>query len=334
MVAYEGNLEHMKARLEAGTSPFDPDGDGRTLLHWAAAGGHSDTVGYLLSLSPSASSIDGRDGAGWTALCCAASAGHWQVVSALLDAGASPNVANDSQCIPLHYHRGRQSVAELLVRRTKDVDAQNGVGETPMHRAARDGHESVVRLLLGHGSHPGVADEHGAAPAPSQRGSSTSPALTQPIPPCAAPIPRLHPAALRLRARPRRGGAPPDRERRPRGHAERGGPLPRRARAAPPAQGDAGGGHMRPLFVRQRALAGRLRAGSCGEGCALPQATPQNGRRLDTRRDHCRRRPPAAVLVGRACGALLCRGAEVTRRAAACRRSRPQATAPGAQLRR
>lgn len=162
MVAYEGKLAHMKARLEAGAAPFEPDGDGRTLLHWAAAGGHGDTVGHLLSLPHSRPSIDRRDGAGWTALCCAASAGHWRVVSALLDAGASPNVANDARCIPLHYHRGRQSVAELIVRQTKDVDAQNNVGETPMHRAARDGHEAVVRLLLGNGAHTGVADVHGA----------------------------------------------------------------------------------------------------------------------------------------------------------------------------
>ena len=48
------------------------DEDGRTPLHWAAAGGHADVMRALLQGGAERANIDNQDEAGWTALMSAA----------------------------------------------------------------------------------------------------------------------------------------------------------------------------------------------------------------------------------------------------------------------
>ena len=59
----------------------------------------------------------------------------------------------------------QESVTELLVKASDiDIDAQNSVGQTPLHIACSRGNFNVVRLLLNKGANPSIADRRGFTP--------------------------------------------------------------------------------------------------------------------------------------------------------------------------
>ena len=104
--------------LSTDASVDAPDSFGRTPLHWAARGGHSETVRALISAG---APLDADAGAGigtiLTPLIWAARGGHSETVRALLEAGAR-------------------------------VDVTDAAGQTPLHLAARGGHSEIVTALL------------------------------------------------------------------------------------------------------------------------------------------------------------------------------------------
>lgn len=58
-----------------------------------------------------------------------------------------------------------ETVTELLVKASDiEIDAQNSVGQTPLHIACSRGNWNVVRLLLKKGANPGIADRRGFTP--------------------------------------------------------------------------------------------------------------------------------------------------------------------------
>lgn len=59
----------------------------------------------------------------------------------------------------------QESVTELLVKASDiEIDAQNSVGQTPLHIACSRGNFNVVRLLLNKGANPSIADRRGFTP--------------------------------------------------------------------------------------------------------------------------------------------------------------------------
>jgi len=68
------------------------DETGRTVLHWASSGGHTNLVQWLIEHQ---ASVDTRDDSNWTPLIIAASAGHEAVVRLLIGAGADVNCCTD-----------------------------------------------------------------------------------------------------------------------------------------------------------------------------------------------------------------------------------------------
>jgi ankyrin repeat protein len=88
--------------------------------------------------------------------------GHTDVVQLLLEHGADTSAAFEGET-PLHRTKD-EAIALLLFQHGADVSARNNLGQTPLHRAAFNGHEAVVKVLLENGSDVSVRDNDGDSP--------------------------------------------------------------------------------------------------------------------------------------------------------------------------
>jgi len=118
MSAYKGNLSRVQSLIENGKAGKRLE-QGLTLLHAAAAGGHTAIVELLL-----ANGLDVRSKTqeGYTALHYAAAGNH-------------------------------REAAELLLAKGADVNAELGE-QTPLHWAVREQHKEMVEWLLARGGNP------------------------------------------------------------------------------------------------------------------------------------------------------------------------------------
>ncbi|KAM7541439.1 hypothetical protein Aperf_G00000032655 [Anoplocephala perfoliata] len=125
------------------------DSSGRTVLHWAACGGHVELVKCLIQRG---CRPDEPDSSGWTPLMIAVSAGREDVVVYLLDSGLSINVntVNSTGQNCLHYaaSRNRLSIARRLLLAGIQADLRDWGGNTPLHRAVSRGHSEMCKILL------------------------------------------------------------------------------------------------------------------------------------------------------------------------------------------
>jgi ankyrin repeat protein len=103
---------------------------------------------------------------------------HWAcyggarvIVDLLIDGGADPDARDDSlECTPRAFSICAPArlgdLARVSARLRDDpslatIDTGRG---TPLHEAARGGHEEIVRLLLAHGADPHARDRNGRLP--------------------------------------------------------------------------------------------------------------------------------------------------------------------------
>jgi 26S proteasome non-ATPase regulatory subunit 10 len=161
-LALEGDLEAVSKRIKLKPDLItSTDSSGRVPLHWAASKGHKDLVSWLLSQNKDANPTDDSN---WTPLIIAASAGHTEVVKQLLECGANPAAVTDQKRSALLYaaSKNKHDIVNLLLAARVNVNEQDVVGQTALHRAAGQGHtQSVTALLTADNCLVDVQDRYG-----------------------------------------------------------------------------------------------------------------------------------------------------------------------------
>lgn len=142
----KGYIGMVNLLLEGESTVDSKDIYGQTPLSLAAEFGHEPVLEQLLK---SESNIDSKDNEGWTALSRAANNGFKSMVKLLLDNGAQPDLKDNSGRTPLWYAAGRgyESTVQLLLDNNAAADAKDHYGSTPLSIAARFGYEIVVDKL-------------------------------------------------------------------------------------------------------------------------------------------------------------------------------------------
>jgi ankyrin repeat protein len=84
----------------------------------------------------------------------------------LIDGGADINIIGNHELTPLHRacRAGHESVVTMLIDRGAHLNITDGEGYTPLHLACANGHEAVVTILIDGGADLHVIDGDGWTP--------------------------------------------------------------------------------------------------------------------------------------------------------------------------
>ena len=130
---------------------------------YAAAEGNTSKVAKLLS---EGARVDTRE-RGFTALLAAADQGHTEVCELLLASGCDPEERiPDTLDTALHKAaiEGHQQIVQLLVSQKATVNAKDSIGFTPLHLACQEGHLACVVTLLQAGADAFQPNRDGVLP--------------------------------------------------------------------------------------------------------------------------------------------------------------------------
>ncbi|MDX2226224.1 MAG: ankyrin repeat domain-containing protein [Verrucomicrobiae bacterium] len=112
-----------------------------------------------------------RDSKGWSPLAIAVLNGHTNIVNRLLEAGADPDILQDSgrqgfrmSVLTIAAQKDSLESARLLLEKGAKTGPYDATKWTPLHEAAQDGHVGMIQLLLKHKADPNAADDRGATP--------------------------------------------------------------------------------------------------------------------------------------------------------------------------
>jgi len=148
---------------QAGADIHAANTRGVTPLLAAARWGHTDAVDLLFLCGADADAAR-ADAQGTTPLHEAAAGGHLAMAVKLCGLGAPVNCVTAQGVTPLNLaaERGYVELAQYLLTEGADVDlADCKTGDTALHRAARAGEFSMVRLLLQHRAQPQARNAEG-----------------------------------------------------------------------------------------------------------------------------------------------------------------------------
>ena len=158
-----GDIETVVDLLDGGVPIDTKDDKGRSLLHWAALGGHVTTMRLLIRRGCDVDSVDGR---GLTPLHCAAAMGQTKGVRELIRKGASKSVVAGNCGTPLHQAaiEGHVETAVAMLEEGCPLGVVSSAGATVLHSAAAGSNVEFVRELVGRGCDVNAVEANGCTP--------------------------------------------------------------------------------------------------------------------------------------------------------------------------
>eukprot|EP00931_Biecheleriopsis_adriatica_P022249 TRINITY_DN14351_c0_g3_i1.p1 TRINITY_DN14351_c0_g3~~TRINITY_DN14351_c0_g3_i1.p1 ORF type:complete len:1332 (+),score=258.53 TRINITY_DN14351_c0_g3_i1:260-3997(+) len=134
--------------LKHRAEPLAKDDYGMTPLHRAAQAGAASIIPLLLEAAQAPACISAPAGNGGTPIHFAARGGHLQTLDVLLETGASVNSKTDSGQTPLHWAcaAGAESIVQPLLQRRADVESVDSRGQSVVDVASSSG---LSHLLMG-----------------------------------------------------------------------------------------------------------------------------------------------------------------------------------------
>lgn len=155
IAAWKGDIELLRAAIDAGTSIDETDGTGHTPLARAIESDHADAARLLLGAGARATdptlihlAVDRRQSA---------------IARMLIDHGVGLGARDKKGEWLLHkiVRNGDVPTAAAVVKRGVDVDATHENGQTALMLAARDGNLDLVQILISGGADMNVRDSAG-----------------------------------------------------------------------------------------------------------------------------------------------------------------------------
>jgi ankyrin repeat protein len=153
-LAEKGDLEMMRLIIKHGIDVNAKDNTGWTALHLSVAGGFQRISKLLIQYGANVNAITSNQ-AKWHSIHLAASIGHAKLCDILLQNGALGNALTADKWTPLLLasYGGHFYTAKILLKYGANINDTDPIDlETSLHKACRNGHEKVARLLLENGA--------------------------------------------------------------------------------------------------------------------------------------------------------------------------------------
>lgn len=143
--------------LKRGMDPNAVDPKGQPVLHIAAREGNLDVVKALVEAG---ADVDRRNAFKETPIMLASLAGSANIVEYLLSKDAEVNQPGWTALLYAATN-GRTDIVKMLLEASAYIDCTSPNGTTPLMMATRGGYIDTVRLLLEEGADPTVKNENG-----------------------------------------------------------------------------------------------------------------------------------------------------------------------------
>ena len=169
LAAKTGDTEAVVDLLDRGVPIDTKDDKGKSLMHWAALGGHVTTMRLL---NRRGCIVDSVDGERLTPLYSAAAMGQTKAVRELLRKGAQKSVVVGRFGTPLHQAaiNGHKETVVAMLEEGCPIDVVDNDLATALHWVAEGGHVEVVRELVGRGCNVNAEEANGCTPLHSAAG--------------------------------------------------------------------------------------------------------------------------------------------------------------------
>ena len=141
--AHGGDLDKVKALIDAGIDVNGQDEHHMTALGWATRRYRAEVVKTLLAAGADPNTKRRKD---ITVLMDAAFYSNEEILKLLIDAGAELNAQSESGggAIKSAVDKGRLNMVQALIAAGADVDIKNEAGYTPLYKALSERYEEIA----------------------------------------------------------------------------------------------------------------------------------------------------------------------------------------------